>query len=254
MRFEQKYSNSAGNLYVVTASNGKRLLLECGVPWKKVQKALGYDLSGIAACLLTHCHGDHAKSVKDVMRAGIDVYMSEGTHTALGLTKVRRAIVCKHFTPFHIGKDFGVYPFNVNHDAPETFGFLISAEAKHTMFGGETMLFAPDTSHINQRFKTAFSIIAIECSFDKDILTRRVEDGSCDETLAKRLLTSHMEKSVTMRYLAEFCDLSKCRQLHLLHLSQDNIDRETVRAEFQEKFQIETFIAGAATECPNTTE
>jgi hypothetical protein len=58
--------------------------------------------------------------------------------------------------------------------------------------------------------------------------------------LAKRLLTSHMEKQNAMNYLQEFCDLSKCRQIHLLHCSGDNMDKEKVRIEFEKKFFIET--------------
>lgn len=56
MRFESFYSSSTGNLYCVTAANGKRLLIECGVTWRKLIKALSYDLTNIEACLISHEH------------------------------------------------------------------------------------------------------------------------------------------------------------------------------------------------------
>ena len=35
-------SSSTRNLYCITAANGQRLLVECGVTWAKLQKALNY--------------------------------------------------------------------------------------------------------------------------------------------------------------------------------------------------------------------
>ncbi|MCK5127221.1 MAG: hypothetical protein KAR42_13285, partial [candidate division Zixibacteria bacterium] len=102
------------------------------------------------------------------------------------------------------------------------------------------MLFATDTAFIRQRFNTPFSIIAIECSYDKDVLQNRVESGDINETLAKRLLTSHMEKQVALKYLTDYCDLSKCREIHLLHLSRENIDKDKAKKDFERKLFIET--------------
>ncbi|MDO8302666.1 MAG: hypothetical protein Q7T18_05445, partial [Sedimentisphaerales bacterium] len=84
--------------------------------------------------------------------------------------------------------------------------------------------------------------IALECSYDKDLHQERVDTGTINESLAKRLLTSHMEKQNTIKYLAEFCDLVKCREIHLLHCSADNIDKEQARKEIEERFFIKTVI------------
>lgn len=245
MRFIQHYSSSTGNLYVVTASNGKRLLLECGVPWKKMQKALAYDLSNIVGCLVTHEHKDHCKAIHEVLAAGIDCYMSDGTRKALGLVTHRRATAVEHGKPFPYCYPFQVYPIRINHDAAEPYGFVVKD-------GNESLLFVPDTSHITQRFKLPFNIIALECSFDGPTLAARVEAGAINETLAKRLLTSHMEVQVTKRYLREFCDLSKCREIHLLHMSADNINADRIRKEFEDEFMIPTFTVGAGHGCLNT--
>ena len=92
--------------------------------------------------------------------------------------------------------------------------------------------------------KHPFEIIAIECSYSKDILNKLVKSGEINEVVAKRLLTSHLEKDNTMKYLREFCDLAKCREIHLLHLSGLNIDKETTRREFYEEFFIKTILVG----------
>lgn len=236
MTFEQHYSSSRANLYTVTAANGRRLLLECGVRWPVLLKALDYDLDNIDGCLLTHEHADHSKAVRQVMAAGIDVYSSAGTFEALGVKNNRRAKILESYAGA-TNKFFDCYAFPLNHDAAEPFGFIV-----REIETNEYLFFASDSSHIKQRFALKFSIIAIGCSYDINILQHRVDTQDINETLAKRLLTSHMEKQTTMKYLAEFCDLYKCRQIHLLHMSADNIDKQATKSEFEKKFFIETVI------------
>lgn len=230
MTFDQLYSSSTGNLYMVTAANGKRLMIECGVTWAELQKALNYDLSGIEGCLLTHEHKDHSKAVEEVMQAGINVYSGFGTFDTLGILGYRRAKVLQTWRRRYC---FYVLPFGIKHDAVEPLGFVIQCDKEY-------MLFATDTSYIKYRFKWPFSIIAIECSYNKEYLQKRVDTGDIHEEVAKRLLTSHMEEKETMRYLSEFCNLSKCREIHLLHCSADNLNKERIKKEFEKRFFIET--------------
>ncbi len=235
MKFEQHYSSSRANLYTVTAANGRRLLLECGVRWPVLLEALNYDLD-IDGCLLTHEHQDHACAVKQVMQAGIDVYSSAGTFEAIeeSLHLDRRAKSFSNITCQQIG-EFHVFPYSIIHDAAEPLGYVVTNE-------GEYLLFCPDSGYIKQQFNVKFNIIALECSYDIKILQERVDTQDINESLAKRLLNSHAEKQTTMNYLSEFCDLSKCRQIHLLHMSADNIDKQATKKEFEKKFFIETVI------------
>lgn len=220
-----------------TASDGRRILLECGIQWAKLQKALDFDLSGIVACFISHCHADHSKAAGDIVRAGIDVYTSAGTLDAITLDGHRRTKTIEDKTLVRLGNGLEVYAFGVNHDAPEPLGFVIRDNDAY-------LLFATDTAYIKQRFAYPFSIVMLECSYDKEILETRVHTGDIDEKLAKRLLTSHMERQNTIKYLADFCDLSRCQEIHLLHLSSDNIDKEQVRKEVEERFFIKTRIVG----------
>ena len=241
MRFESFYSSSMGNLYCVTAANGKRLLIECGCTWKKLQKALGSDLSNIVGALCSHEHKDHSKCVGDVLTAGIDVYASKGTFDAIeeSLHLHRKAFAIEELKGTNITDTFRVFPFSVNHDAAEPLGFIVQEIAWN-----EYLLFVTDTSHIKQRFGIAFSIIALCCNYDGDLLRKREEAGEINTEFAKRLLTSHMERGVTKKYIADSCNLSKCTEIHLLHMSGDNIAQEAVRAEFENEFIVKTHIAG----------
>lgn len=235
MKFIQHYSGSKGNFYQVVAENGKRLLIDPGVPWKKILQALAFDLTDIAGCLVTHEHKDHCKAVKQVMEAGIDIYASEYTLAAMDIGGKRRAKILPH-TYKKIG-DFEVLRFSLYHDAEEPIGFIIRND-------NEYMLFVTDTSHIKYTFKCIFNIVAIECSYNADILQEKVDAGEINESLAKRLLESHMSSDECKRYLKEFCDLSRCTEIHLLHLSGNNIVKEQVAKEFEDEFLIETIICG----------
>ena len=82
MRFEALASSSAGNAYIVSDKD-TRILLECGVSHKKLQKLSGFSLPEFQACLVSHEHKDHAKSVSDLIERGMEVYMSQGTAEAL---------------------------------------------------------------------------------------------------------------------------------------------------------------------------
>jgi phosphoribosyl 1,2-cyclic phosphodiesterase len=246
MKFIQHRSSSSSNLYEVVAGNGRRLLLECGLPWAKLQKVLGYDLSNIDGVLITHEHMDHSWAAEEVMKAGIDIYSSQGTLEATGLVCKRRAISI--IEPiFNIGTTFGVLAFGVNHDADNPMGYLV-----HEHGTEEYLLFCPDSSHLKQRFFYRFTIVALGCNYDRDILRKRVKAGKIHEEVAKRIVENHASKESTFKYLTgydkksgeKFCDISRCREIHLLHCSAGNLDKEKTKAEFKARLFIEPIIKG----------
>ena len=57
-------SGSQGNSYLLS-NDTDVLLIELGVQFKRIKKALDYDLSKINGALVSHSHGDHAKAIKD---------------------------------------------------------------------------------------------------------------------------------------------------------------------------------------------
>ena len=204
MRFEALASSSAGNAYVVS-DNETRVLLECGVSHNKLQKLSGFKLSEFQACLVTHEHKDHAKSVQELIERGMEVYMSQGTAEAL---ETEGAELIEHMEQFRVGS-LDIVPFTTFHDAREPLGFLIKSRAD-----GDVLAFATDTVNLRYRFP-GLNILAIEANYDKNILER------CErmpEKVRYRITNSHMEIETLCDYLRSL-DLSKCREIHLLHLS-----------------------------------
>lgn len=204
MRFTALASSSAGNAYIVDDSE-TRILLECGVSHKKLKTLSGFSLSQFAACLVSHEHKDHAKAVKELLKDGMPVYMSEGTADALETEGVS---LCGAMEQFNVGS-MDIVPFDTFHDAAEPLGFLIQSRVD-----GEVLAFATDTVNLRYKFP-GLNILAIEANYDKAILER------CEkmpEKVRRRITNSHMEIDTLCDYLKTL-DLSKCREIHLLHLS-----------------------------------
>lgn len=49
-------SSSCGNCYLLKAEN-ETLIVECGIKFKEIQKAMNFNISHIVGCLVTHEHG-----------------------------------------------------------------------------------------------------------------------------------------------------------------------------------------------------
>lgn len=204
MIFTSLASSSHGNCYVVSDGEAS-ILLECGISFRRIKKGLGFDLSAIHACLVSHEHKDHAKSVMDMIKSGVEVFASEGTADALG---------CDLITPvadrvqLRVGS-LEIMPFATFHDAAEPLGFLI-----YSRVDGERLVFATDTVNLAYQFPQV-NLLALEANYDASILAR------CErmpEKVRKRVTNSHMEINTLCQYLRTL-DLSACRILYLLHLS-----------------------------------
>lgn len=238
MNIEVFASGSSGNAYRI--SDGETtLLLDAGIPIKALRMKCGFNLSRLDGCLITHSHQDHCKAVKDLARAGVDIYTSAGTIAACGLAGHRIKAV-KAICPFTVGT-FVVLPFDVQHDAPEPLGFLI--ESKRT---GDKLIYFTDTYYIKYRF-TGLTHIMAECNHDKESIARAVRAGYTPIERLARLYKSHM----SFEHLQEMLkanDLSAVRQIYLLHLSENNSDAERYRRVIAEQTGVEVYVCSGGTE------
>jgi phosphoribosyl 1,2-cyclic phosphodiesterase len=214
-------SSSEGNAYLIQDGRSP-LLLDCGLPVAQLKQATGYRLTGLAGCLITHEHMDHAKAAPDLMRAGINCYMSAGTAEALGLNG-HRVMVVKALEQFTLGA-WTVLPFEAIHDAREPLGFLLATR-------GAKLLYLTDSAYCKYRFN-GLTHILIECNHSWDILQANVESGAVPAEMKKRIIRSHMSLD-TVKDFFRANDLSQVRDIHLIHLSDGNSDAERFKSEIQ---------------------
>lgn len=204
MIFKSLASSSHGNAYIV-GDRDTRILVECGVSYKQLQKLSGFSLSEFKACLVSHEHKDHSNCVQDLIARGMEVYMSYGTAQAI---ETDAATLIEHMEQFNVGS-LDIVPFTTFHDAAEPLGFLIKSRTD-----GDVLAFATDTVNLRYKFP-GLNILAIEANYDRTILER------CEklpEKVRHRITNSHMEIDTLCDYLRSL-DLSQCREIHLLHLS-----------------------------------
>jgi phosphoribosyl 1,2-cyclic phosphodiesterase len=213
-------SGSKGNCYWVT-DGSTPLLIEAGLPFKQIQQKLNFHVSDLGGVLITHEHMDHAKSVKDFMKAGIDCYMTAGTAEALGISGHRLKII-RTKQQIKIGT-WTVLPFDVQHDCAEPVGFLLADPA------GDKLLYVTDTYYIKYKFK-GLTQLMIECNHSYEILNRNVELGLLDPGLRSRLTQSHFSLENVKNFL-KANDLSKVRKIYLIHMSDGNSNEKQFKRE-----------------------
>lgn len=225
-------SSSSGNCYRIT-SGKHSLLLEAGLPIAKIREVTGYSLGRLDGCLITHEHSDHAKGVSRLIKAGVDVYMSEGTAQAAG---VKMAHVVKAGIPFQVRGYWGITPLKAYHDAAEPLVYYI-ADAD------DTLLFATDTCILPYKFRTIGQLM-VECNYLPDIVSRRIGAGELNIKTARRIERSHMSIEHLETFLSiNTATLKCCRRIYLLHGSIDNGDADIF------KTRVEALIGKPVTVC-----
>ena len=212
-------SGSSGNCYLANI-NGTKLLLECGLPFKAIQKALGYKTSDILACLITHEHIDHSKATKDIIKNGIDVLMTRGTADVLEIFGHRLQILEKKFERetayrFYWKNNILIQPFEAIHDAREPVNFYI-----RDLKTNESLLFVTDTAYMPYKIPNV-NVLMVECNYVKNVIDSNTKNDSLNLSLRNRIVKNHMSLETLLKALNQ-ADLSNLKKVYVLHLSDAN--------------------------------
>lgn len=223
MRLNVLGSDSNGNCYVLQ-NDKEALIIEAGVRFSEVKKALKWQLSKVVGAVITHEHNDHAKYVRDFVSNGITVLALPSVFRAKGIDSLSFR---KEIEPMHgyIVGGFKVFAMPVCHDVP-CVGFII----EHEDMG--RMLFVTDTMMLEYRVP-GLNHILLEANYAEDILDTKIEAGSVPLSMKPRLIHSHMEIETTKGILRAN-DLSGVNEIVLIHLSNGNSDEKRFVREVQE--------------------
>lgn len=228
-------SNSSGNAYALDAG-GKILLLEAGCKLSEVKAAIGFRVTDVVGCLVSHSHGDHSKYALDYAKSGIHIYCNQDVADKKRFPFDSATVLVASATK-PIGS-FRVVPIELYHDVPN-FGYLVN----HPSMG--TLLFASDT------YKMGFIIKGvdhwlIEANYDDRILKMNVQEGRIDRAQANRLMLSHLSIDNTIHYLKE-CGAETAKTITLCHLSERNSDTRMFADRVAGEFAVPTYIAEKGT-------
>lgn len=224
-------SGSSGNSYFLTSSTGEILIIELGINWKLIKQALGFDLSKVVGCLVSHSHQDHCKAVAAALADGMDIYVGElaEIHPAHRRIKEMGLQGC-----CRIGKSFQVMAFPLKHDVPIS-GFLIT----HPECG--QIVFITDTCYSDFYFPGTNHFI-VEANYSQEIIDARVRAGSTNAFLRKRVMRSHMEINSTIGLLRAN-SMEQVNTIVLIHLSEGNSNAVSFKKDVEQATGKQVYIA-----------
>lgn len=227
-------SSSLGNAFYVEINRKDypqpfRLLIECGFSFDRIQKKLldkGIGINELDACLVTHEHLDHAKSVPELVKRGKKVYAPQSVFDKFGIEPDRKYVI-KEKVVHSIADGIKVLGFPLDHeneDGSKTYnlGYII------TVNDDFRILFITDTKYIRWDLSEyQFNMIFIEANYQRKTIYFAMKDAEKKNNhwLAKhykRVLNSHFCVDNTAQTLSEF-DLSKTDIIYLIHLSANTI-------------------------------
>jgi len=169
------------------------------------------------------------------MKAGVDCYMTEGTRNELRVSGHRIKLI-EPLKKVAI-ETFDVLPFSTQHEAAEPVGFLIKSRVS-----GEKLLFITDSFYCRYRFR-GVSYYMIECNYSRQILDENIRSGRTPAAVRNRIVKSHFElENVKAFFRAQ--DMSRAREIHLIHISTGNGDPDVFKAEIQKTTGLPVYCAG----------
>lgn len=214
MKLKVLGSGSSGNCYILE-NDSEALIIEAGLPFREVKKALDFNVRKIAGVVVSHCHLDHSRSVAEYEKAGIAVYKP-----------------FEYEMPYNVYGKFFFKHFKLVHDVP-CYGFYIS----HPDMGN--LIYASDTEYIKYRFK-GLNHILVEANYSKELVDR-------DSVKYKHQITGHMEISTT----CEFIEANRnpaLRNVILLHLSEESGSPEEFQTKAEKMVDCPVYVASKGLE------
>lgn len=194
MKLKVLGSSSSGNCYILE-SNTEALIIEAGLPFMEVKKALNFNVRKIVGVVVSHSHGDHARYVTEYKKAGINIFQLFETDGSNQLRKFGNYII---------------KAFPLVHDVP-CHGFYIF----HDNIG--SLVYATDTEYIKYRFKNLNHIL-VEANYSDDLIDNEAVNR-------EHVLRGHMSLQTAIDFISTN-DNPALRNVVLLHLSDKNSDSE----------------------------
>ena len=207
-----------------------------GLPYKELQVKSDFKINEVAACFISHEHGDHSKAVKDLLKSAIDVYALPETLSALKVSEHHRTHSVEPLKPFTVNT-FEIMAVTMYHDCP-CVGYMVCSKST-----GERLFFATDTYKITVNPQNLDYLI-LEINYQKEIVNNLVNEGKMEASIRARLLFSHYELSKALKWLKRI-DKSRLKRIYIGHLSNGHSNAEEIRTAVIAETGIPTTICDA---------
>lgn len=251
MKAECLASSSQGNCFIFefeVMGMPKRLMVECGISITEIYSKLGaknIPISSIEACLITHAHQDHCKSAS---KLPMPIFASQET-----LDKIKcHGHSLANLKPTKICDGIFVMGFPVEHDCEGSMGFVIKTKDECVIFINDHKRWTDNLTNFRPDY------VFIECNYYHQTvyaqlhdLRKMKDDPNIPESSLKEInikisqhernVESHCSLHGTMKGL-EKLNLSKCRAIFLMHLSDRYANEYVMKDAIQNRYGIKTYV------------
>ena len=188
-------TGSKGNSYLLY-NDQECLIIEMGMPFMEVKKALDFDILRIVGGICSHGHGDHYRYVKDYEKAGITL-----------LAPFQYIDNCA------IWGNFTITGFKNPHGDTQSWGYFI----KHHEMG--KLIFITDFEYCPYDFSgQQVEHMMIECNYQLDMV-------DTDAPNFKHKIQGHCADTTCLEFI-KHNNSSRLRTVTILHVGSGTIDED----------------------------
>lgn len=217
-------SGSSGNSLAIYDSRGRYIVVDVGLPYKKILKGLCYDLSNCVSILCSHNHtSDHSKSLDYFIKMGVPCYGNQDVcdnHKGCNvLPKVLKV------------DGFIIQNFELVHNVPNN-AFVIDTH------DGIRILYCTDTQYIPKIVRGVHYAI-IECNYDMDYMI----DNAMVGEIRKSAYNYHQSIDNCIEYAKKIYH-PNMQKIILWHLSDGNINEKNALTKTRYELSTNDIIIG----------
>ena len=187
-------TGSTGNCYLLKI-DGETVILDAGCDWKKLVAA--QNLNDVLFAYISHEHKDHSLNYKNLRLRGVKCLDGITTHD----------FVKNQINGKFEGKNIEVYRVPILHGKTNNCALILKSENECVLYATDFSICEYDLSE----FK--FTLVMVECNY----LEEKVKGHEDIKTI--RQINTHMGLE-GLKVFLDSLDLSQCKEIDLIHLSQ----------------------------------
>lgn len=206
-------TGSTGNCYILKI-DGSTVILDAGCKWNKL--IANQNLNDVLFAYISHVHKDHSLNEENLRIRGIEI-----------LNGTTSGEILKNEFKTKFDSKIRAYRIPIRHGDTENAALIIQTKNECVLYATDFNLCEYDLSS----FK--FTHILVECNF----LDERVV--GCSDIKTLRQINTHMSLG-GLKIFLDCLDLSQCKEIDLIHLSQQYGNDILMGSAIYTRYQIKT--------------